>query len=121
MLKNMSFDWGSVIDRMELVDKELNLVRIPGKELSWSTSILYPNCQYLDPFEYIDFKENVPLEIAFWFNKIENIGVSLFIEDKIKSLRKRSLKSNMLAYNGPEIEIKDLMLPEVVKIVLRQV
>ena len=111
----------SLISEKQRQHAELNLVRIPGKELSWSTSIMYPNCQYLDPFEYIDFKENVPLEIAIWFNKIENIGVSLFIEDKIKSLRKRSLKSNMLAYNGPEIEIKDLMLPEVVKIVLRQV
>ena len=58
--------------------------------------------------DYFDLKNITPLVIRFNFNIINNIGVSLFIEDKTKHLTKRTLKSNMLSYMGAQLQIDDL-------------
>ena len=43
-----------------------------------------------------------------YFGKLENIGVSIFIEEKNKALRKRPLTQNMLSYHGPHLRNENL-------------
>ena len=121
MLKIVSFDWYSIVDKIEILTREYKYVTIEGKKLNWSLSPVYPNCQYINPYDYLEFKNNKPTEIIFRFKKTaEKIGISLFIEDKLRALKKRVLKSNMLAYTGPEIGIEDLSNPSIFKMVMRR-
>ena len=120
MLKIVSFDWYSIVDFIRIFTREYKNVDIQGNILNWSISPVYPHCQYIDPYDYLEFKNNKPTEIIFRFKKTaEKIGISLFIEDKLRALKKRVLKSNMLAYTGPEIGIEDLSNPKNFKMIMR--
>ena len=56
--------------------------------------------------------------IYILFNKIQNIGITLEIEDKRKSLSRRKINSNSFDYEGPPIEIKNLYSTRVLTIAL---
>ena len=45
------------------------------------------------------------------FSKLNNIGVSISFQETNKALS-RSLKSNILAYDGPDFLFKDLSIPK---------
>ena len=120
-MKIVSFDWYSIVDRIDILTKDIKTVTIQGNNLNWSLSPVYPHCQYIDPYEYLEFKYFRPNEIIFHFKTTtDKIGISLFIEDKLRALKKRVLKSNMLAYTGPEIGIEDLSDPSIFKMVMRE-
>ena len=46
------------------------------------------------------------------FNKIEGIFVSIHVEDRYMTLVKRSLKSQTIDYEGAQMQIENLSLPE---------
>ena len=58
--------------------------------------------------KYSVFKNLDFLFVVIYFNKLHNLGVSLTIEDKEKSLKKRSLRSQTQEYDGSRIDIDDL-------------
>ena len=61
---------------------------------------VFPACKSLDIAPILKNENITPMEIAFEFYKIENIGLFLYIEDRNKDL-KRPLKSAKLSYSGP--------------------
>ena len=81
---------------------------ISVENITWASFPIYPNCQYFDPYNYLELKNNTPLEIIFKFNKLNNVEVALYIEDIETSLNRRTLKSNFLAYSGSILKIKNL-------------
>ena len=77
----------------------------------------YPLCQSIDLWDYFDFHEYAPLRIEFYMNADPNIGVTLHIEERNR-LTFRTLKSNMLSYNGPELKISNISVSYEVRSVL---
>ena len=77
----------------------------------------YPLCQSIDLWDYFDFHEHAPLRIEFYMNADPNIGVTLHIEERNR-LTFRTLKSNMLSYNGPELKISNISVSYEVRSVL---
>ena len=51
------------------------------------------------------------MEISFYLYKVENHGISIYIQERNKALKRRTLKSNLLSYSGPVIENSDLIEP----------
>lgn len=54
--------------------------------------------------DYIDLQAISPLKIQFYLGEFEELGVSIYLEDRTKVV-KRTLESNMLAYQGPIMKI----------------
>ena len=73
---------------------------ILGKDINWSKADQYPSCQPLDLFDYYDMDSFTPKHIFFAFNKIENLGATLMLEDRNR-VSSRSLRINRLIYSGP--------------------
>ena len=44
--------------------------------------------------------------------------MKLYVDDNIRALRKRILKSNILSYSGPPLQIKNLFDAEVLKVMI---
>ena len=78
------------------------LYSILGKDINWSKADQYPSCQPLDLFDYYDMETFTPKHIFFAFNKIDNLGATLLLEDKNR-VSSRSLRSNRLIYSGPSL------------------
>ena len=74
----------------------------------WSQIPIYPNCQELD-LEEILMEVKPTLQISFFFHTDRNVRFSIIPQERNKILRKRRLKSNLISYSGPQIEIKDIL------------
>ena len=79
-----------------------------GKNLNWSPIQQYPACQTLDLHEYLDFTKSVPLYVELIFNRVKNVAATVKIEDRRKSLLKRSLNLNIFDYEGIPLQVDDL-------------
>ena len=75
---------------------------ILGKNIKWRKAEEYPSCQRLDLFDYYDMDSFTPQQVFFAFNKIDNLGATLLLEDKNR-VSSRSLRSNRLIYSGPSL------------------
>ena len=75
----------------------------------WSEDGLsFPLCYKLDLNRFFNFNSSfVPQQIYLYLGKIENFGLTVFIEEKNKK-NKRTLKSFQDFYSGPTIKIDDL-------------
>ena len=112
MMRNVSFDWSKIL-RSILIYQE-NFTELPGKNITWSVVPAdYPACQVIDLANYVEFKNVTPYFITFAFFKVENLRITLRIEDKGKSLMKRALRSQSNDYDGQPLEIDDLSTPMV--------
>ena len=82
---------------------------LSGEDISWSlVPSGFPSCQSVDLTNYSTFRNFDFASVRFSFNKQENYGVSMAIEDREKSLQKRSLRSQTQEYDGTRIDIDDL-------------
>ena len=79
-----------------------------GQDLNWTTVFQYPLCQTINLEDYMDLSENTPQEVQIYLGNVTNLGVNLHFIDKRKSCT-RTLVNNYLAYNGPSIEMSDLI------------
>ena len=80
--------------------------------IKWSGIIYFPSCMKLNVLDHIP--KNITIEkIQFWFDKVENLGISLLITDRLTSLDRRPLKSQLKMYTGPRIENENLMSPRI--------
>ena len=68
-------------------------------------------CRTIDLSWYFDLGTLVPEQIILSFNKMVNHGVSIYVIDKNKHM-KRPLKVAMLDYTGPDITVEDLNSPQ---------
>ena len=107
ILTNVSFNWSALISGIWIygIDIEKEYYNIRGSNLNWSLIPHYPNCQILNVFDYIEAKIT-PMIIEFQFCNNLNVEVLFQIEDKRKAAG-RTLESNMLAYDGPTLRIKN--------------
>ena len=58
------------------------------------------------------------MQIFILVLKHDNLGISIYLEDKNKAL-KRPLKTSMLDYSGPDISNPDISKPRKEKVILR--
>ena len=79
----------------------------------------FPTCKSIDLYDYME-QNRVPQLIRFGFNLIENLSITLFVEERNKATSTRSLKFQRLIYNGPTIQIADLSKPYTKETVLRK-
>ena len=68
----------------------------------------FPACQLIHLADHFDLKETAPKFVLFRFSKKENLGISLRIEDKLKTLNKRSLRKQARDYDGPMFDLENL-------------
>ena len=88
-----------------------NVYFVKSEDINWSKIPQFSACQILNVMEYFTkYKDENVLQIILHFNQLKNVGVAIFLEDKIKALS-RTLKTNMLAYDGPPIHFSNLFIP----------
>ena len=102
MLKRVSFDWGNIVDFIEIFSSDFKQFKEDNIDLNWSLTPKYPACKMIDLAHYFDLTKITPQVIRFYVNKT-NLKISLEIEDKERTLLKRRLKSDVNAYEGPPL------------------
>ena len=76
--------------------------------MSWSLVEAYPACQVVDLSQYWNMNKIAPYLIEIRVKKIENLGLSLKLEDRETMLMKRTLKSQIMDFEGAPIELENL-------------
>ena len=83
-LRNISLDWNGIIRFINIYTGSQSIV-LEGKNITWPIAEQFPSCHPLDLFDYFDMDLLTPIkQISFHFNQVENIGVTILIEDKNK-------------------------------------
>ena len=127
--ENISFVDGLsnvIMKEIIILTTEQKKFKIKGPETRklWQSYPVFPHCY---PFQLTDLlnltesdkNEDLPAQIWFFFNSIPDYGISLKIEEKIKSLKKRQLKANLLSYVGPSFENLNLVNPRYMSAMIR--
>ena len=113
------FDFGKVVKEIGLVPSNgNNKLVILGEDIEWSMIIAYSACKTVDISKIWNLKENSPLYIYFQFNEIDNLGVSLKVEDRKMSLNNRKLRSQTVSYEGASLVVDELKSPKYMKVFL---
>ena len=100
ILKNVSFDWYHIIQRVEVISVVTNTKRyINGIELELSYVPQYPNCITIDLHEHFS-KSEVPRKVLIKLKPVKNMAIDVYLLDK-RLASKRSIQSQLLAYTGP--------------------
>ena len=103
--------------------------KIKGNETRklWQSFPVFPHCypfqltDLLNLTESLNKDEDLPAQIWFFFNSIKDFGISLKLEEKIKSLKRRQLKQNLLSYVGPSFENLNLENPRYMSAMIRYI
>ena len=109
MLRRVSFDWGNIVDSIEIFSSEFQNIKAENIDLNWSLIPKYPACKMINLAQYFDLTKITPGVIRFLINNTANdlLKVSLNIEDKERTLLKRRLKSDVDAYDGPPLVLNN--------------
>ena len=108
ILKNLSLEWVDILENVR-IKEDVFKGGYKVKQFNLSLAKQYPSCKVVDLDDYFDMKKITPLMIFFTFKRVENLGVTLKVEEKNRSLR--SLKSSRLMYTGPILSVPDLSKP----------
>lgn len=114
ILNNVSFPWKDIIKDVKFmpIKKEWK-DRKTVEGIKWSLIPQFPACQTVDITQYLNLTgKETPQYVYLEFNKVENLRMTVTIEDRLKMLSKRTLKSNTIDFEGPRIQIDDLMSPQ---------
>ena len=109
-MTNLSYDWNKIVEKVAIYTIDNEIINVSGENIRWSLAEQYPNCQPLDLWDYFDFKNDTPLLIYIFFKRVDNLGVTISIEDRQKAVS-RTLKSNRLMYTGPSLSLSNLSAP----------
>ena len=88
-----------------------------SKNITWGLVPDYILCRTINLSKYFDLNFLVPEQIFLHFNKVVNRGVTIYLTDKNKYM-KRPFKVTMLDYSGPIITVEDLDSPKAKTIIL---
>ena len=111
VLDGVSYNWTEIVSQIRIYTGKLNEYYVNSEDIIWNKISQYPACQILDVMEYFtEYKEEHILQIFIDFNQVEDVGVSIFFEEKNKVLSRR-LKTNMLSYDGPSFQYFDCLFP----------
>ena len=115
LLKNVSFDWRKIVSFVKITDPlHINDYKhVNGTDIEWSIIPSgYPTCQLVDLKKIIEKERLTPHFILIYFNKVENLGISIKIVDRNRGLRKRGLRSTQAKnYDGSNVDVDDLLEP----------
>ena len=101
VLLNVSFNWKDILKQVDLWTMDRSKFTVAGKDINWTLIPSgYPTCQAVDLTQSFDLKKLTPMFFVFKFFPLENLGISLQIEDLKTSLLKRSLRSQRHDYLG---------------------
>ena len=106
-MKNVSFNWNNLIHEVEIYTTDRQFITVSGDAFNWSLVHQYYSCQLLDLFDYFDMDTITPKQIFFNFNKVDNVGVTLLIEERNKVVS-RSEKYLRSMYIGPSMTFNNL-------------
>lgn len=112
-----------------ILTTEQKRFKIKGNETRkiWQAFPVFPHCypfqltDLLNLTESLNKDEDLPAQIWFFFNSIKDFGISLKLEEKIKSLKRRQLKANLLSYVGPSFENLNLQNPRYMSAMIRYI
>ena len=76
--------------------------------MTWSIIPQFPACQTVDLNRYLNLSRITPSNVFFLFKKIPNLGISVEIGDRRKSLKRRKLIQNSFEYEGAKIVLESL-------------
>ena len=93
---------------IEIYTTEDKKITVNGTDIKWSLIPLYPGCQRVDLNDYFNFSKHNPSFVCIYFNKISNLSAMVKVEDRRKSLAKRSLLSSTIDYEGSPLLIENL-------------
>ena len=88
ILKSVSFNWTNILSKIQVYHTNEEWTIVSSNKINWAQGPEFPSCQTLDILQYFNFTAAAPRQIFFNFNKVENIGVSLYVEDRSKALRR---------------------------------
>ena len=113
------FDFGKVVKEVGLISRNggIKFVKL-GVDIEWSLIIAYSACKTVDLAKIWNLKEHSPLHVWFQFNEIDNLGVSLKVEDRKMSLNNRILRSQTVTYDGSSLVVDRLKTPRYMKVFL---
>ena len=111
MIKNVSSNWASIVDRILIDSSNLNDY-VLGENITWSPIPHFPNCQLFDLTKYWNLENRTIYSVRFFFYKKANVSVSLHVEDKRRALEKRTLKSQTTDEEGSQMLIQNLNLED---------
>ena len=117
MLAAVMLDWDDILSAIQVVaikdrlgEKENHWVYTKDINFTRQPQLEYFGCKILDLQKYFDIKGIKPDKILFYFKKDERFAVTVKIFDAKKTVS-RSLKSNFFDFDGPLLELNDLMSP----------
>ena len=111
ILAGVSFNWTEILNKIVIYTQRHNVYLVEAENIHWSKIPQYPACQILNVTEYFtEYRDESILQFVFFFKQLKNVGVSIFFEEKIKTLSRR-LNTNTLLYTGPSFHFADLFLP----------
>ena len=111
MIKNVSSNWASIVDRILIDSSNLNDY-VLGENITWSPIPHYPNCQLFDLTKYWNLENRTTQTVKFYFFKEAKVHVSLHVEDKLRALATRNLKSHLTDQEGLHMFIQNSSLNE---------
>ena len=110
-----------MIDEIKITTLNFETKSVYGKNIKWNKAPIYPGgCQPFDLMDYFNITclEDPIMKIRFKLLKVRNFEVAIYIQERNKALTKRTLKSSLLSYSGPNIEIEDLGEPKLIKLII---
>ena len=107
VLSNVSIDWSNILSKIYIQITSGEYI-FPVENMSWAVIPQFPACQTVDLNRYLNLSRIAPSTIFFLFKKIQNLGISVEIGDKRKSLKRRKLIQNSFEYEGAKIELEAL-------------
>ena len=80
-------NWTAIIKDISVWSTNFTWIKVPGQNLTWNKIETYTACQNLDFTEYFDLKTFTPLQIFIQANKMDNMAISIYIEQRNKESR----------------------------------
>ena len=84
VLEKVSLNWTSILHKIRVYTTDEYGIDVPGNKIIWKKAPTYQDCQNLDFWDYFDLKLVTPLQIFFYVNKIENVAISLHVNERNK-------------------------------------
>ena len=110
--ENVSSNWTEIIRKIKILSANLN-ENLSGEKITWSPLPHYPDCQLFDLTKYWNLEKRSTYSVTFKFYKEAKVYVSLHVEDKLRALATRNLKSHLTDQEGLHMSIQNTTLNEV--------
>lgn len=84
-MKNLTFHWNDFVKKVRIYTNDNKEKSVNSMNIIWPTVEHFPSCKPLDLFDYFDINANTPQQIFFEFYLVDNMQVTLILEDRNKA------------------------------------